>query len=321
MAGELAIVLSGGGAKGAFQVGVLDALIQDKKVNFNIAVGTSTGAIQAAAVAQDDIPRLIQFWTSIKKPDDIYRKRGGTLLSIITGQPSLYTTTPLKALLRQSIDEQKIKTSGKRLRIGIVNLTNGEFRTVGENASNLADWVYASCAMPFVFPPQDSRDVLGNDEQWVDGGVRDVTPLDAALNERPRAVLVVRASAPAGPKVPKKYESLVSIGLRAVDILQNEVSINDLKNVNLINQLLNSRDRVHLELKAVGLTDPQIAKAMLSLETAISQFRLIPVKVIEPPQNLYDTLDFKPELIAQGIQMGRNLVDDRWAELEQFLGV
>jgi len=321
MAGELAIVLSGGGAKGAFQVGVLDALIEDKKVNFNIAVGTSTGAIQAAAVAQNDIPRLIQFWTSITKPDDIYRKRGGTLLSIITGQPSLYTTGPLQALLRQSIDEAKIKASGKRLRIGIVNLTTGEFRVVGENASNLADWVYASCAMPFVVPPQDSRDALGNDEQWVDGGVRDVTPLDAALNERPRAVLVVRASAPAGPKVPKKYGSLVSIGLRAVDILQNEVSINDLKNVNLINQLLNSRDRLHLELKALGLTDPQIAKAMLPLETAISQYRLIPVKVIEPPQNLYDTLDFKPELIAQGIQMGRDLVDDRWAEIEQFLGV
>src|SRR4051812_18585740 len=156
MAGELAIVLSGGGAKGAFQVGVLDALIQDKKVDFHIAVGTSTGSIQAAAVAHDDIPRLIQFWTSIKKTDHIYRKRGGMLLDIITGKPSLYATPPLKTLLSQSIDEQKIKASGKRLRIGIVNLTNGEFRVVGENASNLADWVYASCAMPFVFPPQDS---------------------------------------------------------------------------------------------------------------------------------------------------------------------
>ena len=58
MAGNLAIVLSGGGAKGAFQAGVLDALITDRKVSFDIAVGTSTGAIQATAVAQDDIPRL-----------------------------------------------------------------------------------------------------------------------------------------------------------------------------------------------------------------------------------------------------------------------
>src|SRR5207248_10233941 len=134
-----------------------------------------------------------------------------------------------------------------------------EFRVVAENASNLADWVYASCAMPFVFPPQDSRDALGNDEQWVDGGVRDVTPLDTALNERPRAVLVVRASAPAAPKAPKSYGSLVSIGLRAVDILQNEVSINDLKNVSLINQPMNSRDRLHLAPTALNLTDPKTA--------------------------------------------------------------
>ncbi len=321
MAGELAIVLSGGGAKGAFQVGVLDALIQDKKVKFDIAVGTSTGAIQAAAVAQDDIPQLLAFWTSIKKPDDIYKKRDGTLLAIITGKPSLYTTAPLKALLSQSINDAKIKATGKRLRIGIVNLTNGEFRLVGENASNLADWVYASCAMPFVFPPQDSRDALGNDEQWVDGGVRDVTPLDAALNERPRAVLVIRASAPAAPKVPKKYGDLVAIGLRAVDILQNEVSINDLKNVNLINQLLNARDSVHAQLKALQLSDPQVAKVMLPLENAVAKFNLIPVKVIEPPKNLYDTLDFKPDLIAQAIQMGRDVVKDRWPEIKQFLGV
>src|SRR2546423_4888105 len=98
--------------------------------------------------------------------------------------------------------------------------------------------------MPFVFPPQDSRDALGNDEQWVDRGARDVTPLDTALNERPRAVLVVLASAPAGLKAPKRYASLVSIGLRAVDILQNEVSTNDLKHVSLINQPFNSRDRL-----------------------------------------------------------------------------
>ena len=321
MAGELAIVLSGGGAKGAFQVGVLDALITARKVNFDIAVGTSTGAIQAAAVAQHDIAKLIDFWTSIKGPDDIYRKRGGTFLNIITGQPSMYSVEPLRKLLKKTVDTQKIRATGKKLRIGVVNLTTGELRIVAENADNIADWVYASCAMPFVFPPQDSRDSLGHDEQWVDGGARDVTPLDAALNERPRAILVVRASAPAAMKAGKKYKSLVSIGLRAVDILQNEVSTNDLKNVNLINQLLNARDRQRLELHALQLPEPQIAKAMAPLEMAIAQYRLVPVKVVEPPANLYDTLEFNSDLIAAAIQMGRNYVSEHWTELEQFLGV
>jgi NTE family protein len=61
MPGELAVVLSGGGAKGAFQVGVLDELIVNRGVKIDVAVGTSTGAIQALAVAQDDIPKLVAF--------------------------------------------------------------------------------------------------------------------------------------------------------------------------------------------------------------------------------------------------------------------
>lgn len=321
MAGGLAVVLSGGGAKGAFQVGVLDALIEGKKVDFDVAVGTSTGAIQAAGVAQDDVPQLVRFWKAIKSPDDIYRKRGGTLLSILTGQPSLYTTSPLRGLLKQTISDQKIRATGKSLRIAIVNLTNGELRMVGENADNIADWVYASCAMPFVFPPQDSRDQLGKDEQWVDGGVRDVTPLDAALKERPRAVLVIRASAPPSPKQPKKYDSLVSIGLRAVDILQNEVSTNDLKNVNLINQLLTARERQRLELRGLNLSTSQIGKVMRPFESAIEQYRLVPVMVVEPPRNLYETLDFQPKLLEAAMDMGRKYVADHWPELEQFLGL
>src|SRR4030095_5654400 len=153
MAGGLAIVLSGGGAKGAFQVGVLQALIGRKKVSFETAVGTSTGAIQAAAVVQDDIPSLVKFWTDLKGPDDIYRSRGSIVVNIVTGAPSLYTTKPLQDLLKAAINEQKIRASGKKLRIRIVNITTGKAVTVAENANNLADWVYASCAMPFVFPP------------------------------------------------------------------------------------------------------------------------------------------------------------------------
>lgn len=100
----------------------------------------------------------------------------------------------------------------------MVNITTGELRIVAENADGIANWVYARSAKPFFFPPLSSRDAQENEEQWVDGGVRDVTPLDAALKERPRAVLVIRASAPSAPGAPKPYKSLVDIGLRSVEI-------------------------------------------------------------------------------------------------------
>ena len=321
MAGGLAIVLSGGGAKGAFQVGVLQALIGRKKVSFETAVGTSTGSIQAAAVAQDDIPSLVKFWTDLEGPDDIYKNRGGTLLSIITGQPSIYTTDPLRKLLKAAIDEQKIRASGKKLRIRIVNITTGKAVTVAENANNLADWVYASCAMPFVFPPLASKSAAGVEEQWVDGGVRDVTPLDEAMVERPRAILVVRASASPKPDQPKKYKSLVSIGLRAVDIQHTEVSENDLKNVNLINNLLTARDRQLIALRQLNLSPAEIEGVMRPLQAEVERFRLVPVKVIAPDQDLYDTLEFTPRKIKDAIALGDAFVENNWPELQQFLGV
>ena len=320
MAGGLAIVLGGGGAKGAFQVGVLQALIQRKKVNFETAVGTSTGAIQAAAVAQNDIPALVKFWTDIKGPGDIYRSRGGKLLDILTGKPSLYATDALQALLNAAISEQKIRATGKKLRIRVVNITTGKAVTVAENADNLAQWVYASCAMPFVFPPQPSKSPQGEEEQWVDGGVRDVTPLDEAMLERPRAILVVRAGGPPKPDQPKKYKSLVDIGLRAVDIQHNEVSENDLKNVQLINNLLTARDRQLIALRQLGLTTAQIESVMRPFQAEVERFRLVPVKVIGPAEDLYDTLHFDPADIKRAITIGDQLVEDSWPDLQQFMG-
>jgi len=321
MAGGLAVVLSGGGAKGAFQVGVLDALIRGKNVNFETAVGTSTGAIQAAGVAQDDIGGLLGFWEGIRGPGDIYRKKSGKLWAILTGKTSIYSVKGLRDLLDQAFDEQRIRATGKNLRIAVVNITDGRLEIVGENADNIADWIYASCAMPFVFPPQESRDAHGFDEQWVDGGVRDVTPLDAALKELPRAVLVIRASPQPKPAAPRRYDSLVDIALRSVDIQSNEVSTNDLKNVNLINRLLTAQDHQRRELTSAGLASSLIDRIMRPLEDETSRFRLVPVKVIEPDEALYDTLDFDPALLRQNMDKGRDYVADHWPELAQFLGV
>ena len=320
MAGGLAVALSGGGAKGAFQVGVLDELIVARGVEFETAVGTSTGAIQAAGVAQDDMPRLLDFWTGLKGPGDIYRKRGGTAWALITGKSSLYSTGPLRKLLKEAFEDEKIRATGKNLRLATVNITNGELRIVAENANDIWSWVYASSAQPPFFPPWETRNDQGLKEQWVDGGVRDVTPLDAALRERPRAVLVIRADAP--PQWhPREYDSLIDIGLRSVEILTREVSDNDLKNVNLINRLLTAETHQMRELERLGLDPDAIERVMRPFRTEIERFRLVPTMVLEPPSDLYDTLEFVPELIAENIERGRQMVRDRWSELARFLGV
>ena len=320
MAGGLGLALSGGGAKGAFQVGVLDELIRVKKVSFETVVGTSTGAIQAASVAQDDIPKLVKFWTSITGPRDIYRGRGGQLWAVITGKNSIYSTGPLRKLLNDAYSDDDIRATGKKLRIAVVNITTGDLQIVGENADNIADWVYASSAQPPFFPPFETRNAQNLKEQWVDGGVRDVTPYNAAIKERPRAILVVRAEAPLA-KTHKEYDSILDIGLRSIELLIREVADNDIGNIELINNLLRAEIKQRQELVDMGLTPDQVARAMAPIEAEINRFNLIPTKVIEPERDLYDTLEFVPELIAQNIEIGREAVRSRWSELAEFLEV
>lgn len=91
--------------------------------------------------------------------------------------------------------------------------------------------------MPVFFDPLQTSDR----QQWVDGGVRDVTPLGAALELNPTGVLVIRASPASKPASSKCFGALIPIGLRAVNLLQSEVSRNDLANTSLINDMLGAR--------------------------------------------------------------------------------
>ena len=320
MAGGLGLALSGGGAHGAFQVGVLDELITRRGVDFESVVGTSTGAIQAAAVAQNSVDELLAFWEGITGPDDVYRSRGGPLWAIITGKDSIYSTGPLQQLLRSGYKDERIRATGKNLRLAVVNITTGELVIVGENAPNIADWIYASSAQPPFFPPWVTRNGQGLEEQWVDGGVKDVTPYDSILPLRPRAILVVRAEGPL-KSAPKPYDNVVEIGLRSVELITREVADSDLGSVELVNDILRAATAQEAKLVALGLTPAQVNEAMAPLRARIDQYALIPTMVLEPPGNLYETLEFIPHLIDENIERGRKMVRDRWSEIATFLGV
>lgn len=306
-----AIVLSGGGAKGAFQVGALDALVHKYNVKPKIVVGTSTGAIQALGMAQNDIARLVDVWSGIKGNDDIYRDRAG-LAGAIFGAKGLYDTGPLKRLLRKFYDPAKVAASGIELRLGVVSLQSGEFRTIDQSVPGLDHWVYASCAMPVFFDPLETSDK----QQWVDGGVRDVTPLGSALELNPSGVLVIRASPRPGSVKSKKFGGLVSIGLRAVNILQSEVSRNDLQNSQLINDMLAARGQMFTALEAAGHTASEAARLLAALDRQLSEYRFAQIRVLEPEEDFYDTLEFNPGLIAKAMQAGRDAVDENWETIK-----
>lgn len=319
MPGELAIVLSGGGAKGAFQVGVLDELVTNRGVRIDIAVGTSTGAIQALAVAQDDIPKLLALWSGLRRNSDIYIKRPLGAAGALLGSRSIYDARGLKRLLRDAADEDRLRASGRKLRLGVVNLGTGIFRTIDESVPGIDNWVYASCAMPVFFEPLKTRDSAGREEQWVDGGVRDVTPLDSAMELNPRGIIIVRASPKPRPGTPRTYGNLIDIGLRAVSILQSEVSMNDLANATLINDMIAARGAQLRALESLGVSGPQAQGVLRPLDVQLARYRFVPNVVIEPEVEFLDTLEFDPAKIAAAIQAGRQAVERQWDAIEPLL--
>jgi NTE family protein len=315
MAAKLAIVLSGGGAKGAFQVGALDQLINGHGVRPAIVVGTSTGAIQALGVAQNDVTGLLSVWSGLRGNSDIYKERGGPLLSALFGEKALYDASPLKRLLKTFSKPAQLAASGIELRLGVVSLQAGEFRTIDQSVPDIHNWVYASCAMPVFFDPLQTSDR----QQWVDGGVRDVTPLGSALELNPSGVLVIRASPQSSAATSKNFGGIVPIGLRAVNLLQSEVSRNDLVNTSLINDMLGARDKMFTALEATGISGAAANQLLLPLDKQLSNYRFAQVRVIEPQVEYSDTLEFDPAKIARAIDAGRAAIEAQWASIQALV--
>jgi NTE family protein len=287
-------------------------------VKVDLVVGVSTGALQALGVAQDDVPGLVQQWLAIKGNRDIFTERAG-LLSAVLGAKALNDTKPLRRLIKNFADEAKLQASGIQMRIGVVNLGTGEFRTIDETVPGIDNWVYASCAMPVFFDPLLTQAADSTREQWVDGGVRNVTPLDAALEQFPRGVIVVRASPKPQAGKPRTFPDLIKIGLRCVDILQQEVSINDTANATLINDLIAARESQFKALEAQGITGAQAAAILRPIDVQLARYHFARIRVIEPEQEYSDTLEFDPAKIAVAIQAGRDAVEREWDALQPLV--
>lgn len=324
MPDELAVVLSGGGAKGAFQVGVLDELITVRNVKIDIFSGVSTGAIQALGGAMNDMPGLLEQWLSIKGNGDVFKKRPLGAASALLGADSIYDAGPIKRKIKAYADPARLRQARRKLRVGVVSLGTGQYVEVDEKNPDIGDWVYASSAQPPFFQPLETRDANGVTEQWVDGGVRNVTPLNSAMRLHPRALLVILAAPPAPvPEPGRIYGDLVSIGLRAVGIQGNEVATNDVGNAMLINDLIAAREAQMHQLMNIGLNPVQISQALAPLDTQLARYSFAPIRIIAPDAGFdaADTLEFKPTKIRAAIAAGRQAVTDQWPALRLFLRV
>ena len=236
-----ALILGGGGAKGAFSVGALLALKRRGLFPFDIVSGTSTGAFIAALAAADDLETLRQQYLSVG-PNDILAKEN-IVANVLNGKAFLFNTYPLIQLTRKHITQEVFDTimmpGSPTLCITAVSLQTGQ-ATVFSNKElsphpqyrvkkivdrvMLVNVLVASGSQAGFTPP-----VIIEGEQFVDGGHRDVIPTRIVVDLQADDVIVLSNNPSIHENDPKHYNDLLSVVLRVVGIFLQDVRENDIR--------------------------------------------------------------------------------------------
>jgi len=185
-----ALILSGGGARGAFQIGVWKYL-KERNWTPDLVCGTSVGAINAVAIGSGmPIDRLFDIWTTYHRPL-IYRFRMlRFLVNVLFGRPlkPLMDTGPLRKMVARHLDIEALRKSRMDVIITAVNVLTARLHLFNQHEIDV-DHVMASSAMPILFPWQQ----IDGEPYW-DGGVMANSPLLPALESGVDEIIVVLLS-------------------------------------------------------------------------------------------------------------------------------
>ena len=285
-----ALVLSGGGAKGAYQAGAIKYLMGERGEHYDIFTGTSVGAINAAYLAMfsvgnelDAAKGLRNLWLDIDS-SKIWEKWYWGLLGLLPavlpkwlgGKPSAYSTAPLRKLVGKYLKPKAVQASGKLLRIGAVDLDSGARRVWDErDPAHLVKAVLASSSFPMFFEPVEI-----NGRLYTDAGVREVSPIEDAIKAGAREIHLI-STGPAEVVGRFDRKSSLSLGRRVLGVMESEIERWDVKSVELYNALYEAKHP-----KAIGKSH-------------------ITLKVLRPDQDLMDNaLDFNPTDIVTNMTRG-----------------
>jgi NTE family protein len=149
---------------------------------------------------------------------------------------SIFNLGPVERLLKESgaIDPQRVLQSGIALRLSMVGLESGQLRHVNERGEisgveadpvELLDAAIASSSIPLMFPP---RMLAG--EHYVDGGVREILPLQPAIDAGASVIFAITATQASLPVESITDQSLIGIGMRAIgDLMVDELTEGDIR--------------------------------------------------------------------------------------------
>jgi NTE family protein len=200
--GLTALVLAGGGVRGAVQIGMLQVLTEHGFVPDRI-YGSSVGAVNGVAFAGDPTRRGVEHMTEIWRGlsrDLVYpqgRLHGPWLY--VQQRESVYSNKGLRAVIEAGINFELLEDAPVPVEVVATSLTDGGERWFSQGSA--VDAVLASAAIPAVFPAVEI-----DGERFIDGGVINNVPISRAVDSGASRIVVLLCSpldlVPAVPKRP-----------------------------------------------------------------------------------------------------------------------
>lgn len=201
-----AIALEGGGARGAYQVGAWRAL-EEAGIRYNAVSGTSVGAINGALMAMRDLQQAEQIWKDITfsqiinvDDEDMGRILSGGFENLEQVKSAFQTVKsilkdrgldvePLRNMLAERVDEEKIRSSGVDLFLTTVSITDKKELEI--DAKDLEPGQLKDMIMASAYHPAFKQTPLGG-KSYADGGFYDLVPVSALVSRGHKDLIVMR---------------------------------------------------------------------------------------------------------------------------------
>lgn len=222
---KVGIVLEGGGAKGAYQVGVLKAL-KELNINYDCVVGSSIGALNATLYVTGDYAEGIKLWKNINFSIENNNKSSinnssnffQDLQNNINEFEKNYMNSngkdpePVIQYFREIIDEKAIRSS--LIEFGLTTFCLTDRKKLGLYKEDiplgmLHEFVFASCYLP-VFKPRSI-----NGKIYLDGSVFSRLPIEMAVDKGCNVIISVRLR-------PEEYNYNNFKDIKIIDIAPDE---------------------------------------------------------------------------------------------------
>jgi predicted patatin/cPLA2 family phospholipase len=253
-----ALVISGGGSKGAFAGGIAEFLITVCKNDYDLFLGTSTGSLLIPLLSIGEISKLKKVYTSVnqnsifsRNPFFIKERDGefeirinhfNILVGFLKGSKTFGESKSLKKLILETITPgffEKMKNQHVDLVVTVSNISLGkvEYKSIKDfNREDFCDWIWASANLvPFMSL------VRKNGYEYGDGGLGNVVPIAEAINRGAREIDIILLKTEK-PFQKKPVKNVLELTTRIFDFLLEQIITNDIT----IGKLRSKHDEITL---------------------------------------------------------------------------